>query len=163
MLKLYGASQSRASIIKWYLEEINVKYEFISVDLSAGEHLQPPFLKLNPMGKVPVIVDEEVTLFESGAILLYLAEKYGQEITSLAQRSIINQWISFANSTLFVGLFIEKIREKEMPRLLSSMDNILANNSFIFGEQFTVADVAVGSMLAYTQILLKLDLTRRGV
>lgn len=159
MIQLYGGSRSRASIIQWYLEEIGLEYEFVLLDMEAKEHLQPSFLKLNPMGKVPVIVDEELTLWESGAILLYLAEKYGQEITSLAQRSIVNQWILFANSTFSVGLFIEANRDREMPKLLPPLENIFKEHEFILGDKFTVADVALGSMLAYTQILLKLDLS----
>jgi glutathione S-transferase len=126
--------------------------------MAEKEHLQPAFLKLNPMGKVPVIVDEDFKLWESGAILLYLAEKYGQEIDSLQKKSIINQWILFANSTLATGLFIEANREKEISKLLPPLEHIFQNNSFLLGSEFTVADVAVGSMLAYTQILLKLDL-----
>lgn len=159
MLKLYGGSRSRASIIKWYLEEIGVEYEFILLDMENKEHLQPPFLQLNPMGKVPVIVDEEMTLWESGAILLYLAEKYGKEITSLAQRSILNQWILFANSTFATGLFIESNRDREIPKLLPPLENILSQHQFLLGDKFTVADVALGSMLAYTQILFKLDVS----
>ena len=159
MLKLYGGSRSRASIIKWYLEEIGLEYEFILLDMEEKEHLQPPFLKLNPMGKVPVIVDQDITLWESGAILLYLAEKYGQEIYSLVQRSIVNQWILFANSTFSTGLFIESNRDREMPKLLPPLENIFQEHQFLLGEKFTVADVALGSMLAYTQILFKLDLS----
>ena len=159
MMKLYGGSRSRASIVQWYLEEIGVEYEFILLDMAAGEHLQPPFLQINPMGKVPVIVDEEITLWESGAILLYLAEKYGQEINSLTQRSIVNQWILFANSTFATGLFIETNRDREKAKLLPPLEKILTDNTFLMGDKFTVVDVAVGSMIAYTQILIKLDLS----
>ncbi|WP_373480879.1 glutathione S-transferase family protein [Geminocystis sp.] len=158
-LKLYGGTRSRASIIQWYLEEINLDYNYILIDMTQKEHLQSPFLELNPFGKVPVIVDDDFQLWESGAILLYLAEKYGNEINSLEEKSIINQWILFANSTLATGLFIEANREKEMSQLLPPLENILQKNSYLLGENFTVADVAVGSMLAYTQILLKLDLS----
>lgn len=158
-LKLYGGTRSRASIIQWYLEEIDLEYEYILIDMTEKEHLQAAFLELNPMGKVPVIVDGDFKLWESGAILLYLAEKYGKEIDSLEEKSIINQWILFANSTLATGLFIEANREKEMSNLLPPLENILKHNSYLLGEKFTVADVAVGSMLAYTQILLKLDLS----
>ncbi len=160
MIKLYGGSRSRASIIKWYLEEIGIEYEFLLLDMEAKEHLQPPFLQLNPMGKVPVIVDGDLTLWESGAILLYLAEKYTQEVDSLAKRSLANQWILFANSTFSIGLFIEANRDRELPKLLPPIEKILTDHSFILGNEFTVVDVALGSMLAYTQILLRLDLSQ---
>jgi len=69
VLKLYGGEFSRASIVQWYLEELQAPYEFIRLDMKAGEHLQPKFLSLNPFGKVPTITDGEFKLWESGAIL----------------------------------------------------------------------------------------------
>ena len=75
MLKLYGGAPSRASIVRWYLEEVGVPYEFVKLDLQAGEHRQPEYLTINPIGKVPAIVDGDLQLWESGANLLYLAEK----------------------------------------------------------------------------------------
>ncbi len=124
MLKLYGSLFSRASIIKWYLEELNVPYEFVNLDMKAGEHLKPDFLAINPIGKVPAIVDGELKLWESGAILLYLAEKYGQVPPSLETKAIFYQWVLFANSTLATGIFIETNRDKEMPRLLGPLNDI---------------------------------------
>ncbi len=157
MLKLYGAAQSRASIVHWYLEEIEVPYEFVLLDLKNGEHRQPDFLSINPMGKVPAIVDEDFKLWESGAIILYLSEKYDPISMSLEEKSLITQWVIFGNSTLANGLFLEAQREKEMPRLLMPLNNILEERSFLVGDRFTVADVAVGSLLAYVPIMLKLN------
>ncbi|MFN6157200.1 MAG: glutathione S-transferase N-terminal domain-containing protein, partial [Dolichospermum sp.] len=121
MLKLYGGSRSRAAIIQWYLEELEVPYEFVLLDMQAGEHLQPDFLKINPMGKVPAIVDGDFQLWESGAILLYLADKYGKTAFSLEEKAIFTQWVLFANSSLGTGIFIEANREREMPRLLTPL------------------------------------------
>ena len=157
MLKLYGGVRSRASIVQWYLEELGVAYEFVLLDMEAGEHRQPEFLAINPMGKVPAIVDGGFQLWESGAILLYLSEKYGQS-ASLKQRSVMAQWVLFANATLGPGLFVEASREREMPKLLTPLSQILENQPFLV-EDFTVADVAVGSILAYVPILLKVDLS----
>ncbi len=159
MLKLYGGSRSRASIVQWYLEEIGAEYEFILIKKEEGEHRQPDFLALNPFGKVPVIVDGDFKLWESGAILLYIAEKYGKMPDSLEQRSIIYQWVLFGNSTLGNGLFIESNREREMPKLLTPLNNILSSQPFLLGEEFSVADVAAGSILCYIPIMLKLDLS----
>lgn len=156
MLKLYGGARSRASIVQWYLEEIGVPYEFVLLDMSAGEHRQPEFLAINPIGKVPAIVDEDFKLWESGAILLYLAEKHGKLPASLEERAIINQWVLFGNSTLGTGLFIESNREKEMPRLLTPLNEILESQPFLMGDEFTVVDVAVGSILAYVPIMLQI-------
>jgi glutathione S-transferase len=158
MLKLYGGVFSRASIVQWYLEELNVEYDFVLLDMQAGEHRQPDFLKINPIGKVPAIVEGDFKLSETGAILLYLAEKYGKMPDNLEQRSLINQWVFFANSTLATGVFIETNREKEMPKLLIPLNEIFQHQPFLLGDELTVADIAVGSTLAYIPMMLKLDL-----
>lgn len=157
MLKLYGGARSRASIVQWYLEELEVPYEFVLLDMQAGEHLQPEFRQINPFGKVPAIVDGDLKLWESGAILLYLAERYGKE--TLEERAISAQWILFANATLGPGIFVEANRAREMPRLMEPLDKILGQQPFISGDRFTVSDVAVGSFLAYIPLMLKLDLS----
>lgn len=159
MLKLYGGARSRASIVQWYLEELSVGYEFVMLDMQAGEHLQPEYLKINPMGKVPAIVDGDFQLWESGAILLYLADKYGKTPLSPEERGIFSQWVLFGNATLATGIFVEASREKETPRLLTPLNEIFERQSFLLGDEFTVADVAVGSILAYIPIMLKLDLS----
>ncbi|MFW6296190.1 MAG: glutathione S-transferase family protein [Halothece sp.] len=159
MLKLYGGARSRASIIQWYLEEIGIPYEFVLLDMEAGEHRKPEFLAINPIGKVPAIVDGDFKLWESGAILLYLGEKYGKMPESLEKRSEITQWVLFGNSTLGTGLFIEANREREMPKLLPPLNDILSKQPYLLGDDLSVADVAVGSILAYIPIMLKLDLS----
>ena len=157
MLKLYGGARSRASIDQWYLEEISLPYEFVMLDMAAGEHRQPDFLAINPIGKVPAIVDGELKLWESGAILLYLAEKYGEPEASLATRALWAQWVVFANATLGPGLFMEEIRAKEEVRLLTPINHQLENSEYFLGETFGVVDVAVGSYLAYAQIMVSMD------
>jgi glutathione S-transferase len=157
MLKLYGGARSRASIVQWYLEELSVPYEFVLLDMEAGEHRQPKFLAINPMGKVPAIVEGDFQLWESGAILLYLAEKYNQMPDSLEQRSVMIQWVVFANATLGVGLFVETSREREMPKLLTPLQELFERQPFLLGDELTVADIAVGSLLAYVPMMLKID------
>lgn len=159
MLKLYGGARSRASIVQWYLEELEIPYEFIMLDMQASEHRQAPYLNINPMGKVPAIVDGDYRLWESGAILLYLEDKHGKTPISTAERGLLSQWVLFSNATLGPGIFIEANREREMPRLLTPLNDILQEQPFLMGDEFSVADVAVGSILAYIPIMLKLDLT----
>ncbi|MFN4815451.1 MAG: glutathione S-transferase family protein [Pseudanabaena sp.] len=156
MTKLYGGARSRASIVKWYLEEIQAPYEFQLLDMQAGEHLQPDFLQINPFGKVPAIADGDFQLWESGAILLYLADKY-EQVKTLQERAIASQWVLFANSTLGTGLFVAESREKETPRLLSALNKVLENKHYLTGDNFSVADVAVGSILGYGILMLKLS------
>ncbi len=158
MLKLYAGARSRASIVQWYLEELSVPYELVMLDMAAGEHRQDAFLAINPFGKVPAIVDGDFKLWESGAILMYLAEKHAG-ITSVETRAVLNQWVLFGNSTLATGVFIEASREKEMPRLMTALNSMFEKQPFIMGDEFTVADVAVGSILCYIPIMLQLDLS----
>lgn len=159
MLKLYGGARSRASIVQWYLEELSIPYEFVLLDMTAGEHKAPEYLAINPIGKVPAIEDGDLKLWESGAILLYLAEKYDQPEVSLETRNIWSQWILFANSTLATGLFVEASRDKEVPQLLNALTKILGNNPYLLGQEFTVVDIAVGSILAYVPLMLPIDLS----
>jgi glutathione S-transferase len=156
MLKLYGGARSRASIVQWYLEELAIPYEFVMLDMQAGEHRQPDYLAINPFGKVPGIVDGEFKLFESGAILLYLAEKHGK-VSTLDDKAQLAQWVLFANSTLGNGLFIEANREKEAPRLLPPLNEILSEQPFMMGDQFSVADVAVASLLGFATMMIGMD------
>ncbi len=159
MLKLYGGVRSRASIAQWYLEELAVPYEFVKLDMQAGEHRLPAYLAINPIGKVPAIVDGDFQLWESGAILLYLADKYGRVRSSPEKRAELAQWVLFANATLGPGIFAEANREREMPLLMTALNEIFERQPFLLGNEFTVADVAVGSILSYIPVLLKLDLS----
>lgn len=158
MLKLFGGAFSRAAIVRWYLEELGVPYEFVLLDMKAGEHRQPEFLAINPMGKVPAIAEAEFKLWESGAILLYLAEKHQQLPQSLEQRAEVYQWVLFANATLGPGIFTEATRDREISNLLPPLNQHLQHHPFVMGEEFSVADVAVGAVLAYIPVMLKLDL-----
>jgi glutathione S-transferase len=159
MLKLYGGALSRASIVQWYLEELQIPYEYVLLDMRVEEHKQPEFLAINPMGRVPAIVDGDLQVWESGAILLYLAEKYGETPLSLEQRTLLNQWILFGNSTLSSAILVRENLLREAPSLLTALNQILGQQPFLLGDRFSVADVAVGSILAYIPIMMKLDVS----
>ncbi|MGQ9864897.1 MAG: glutathione S-transferase family protein [Pseudanabaenaceae cyanobacterium] len=151
-LTLYSNPRSRSNIVRWYLEERGLDYDQKLIDLAAGEHLQPAYQQIHPFRKLPALADEGFIVWESGAILLYLAEKTG-EITAPQPRAIAAQWILFANSTLGNSLFLAHLREKEMPRLLGDLHIWLSHRPFVMGEEFGVADVAVGAMLAYGPLM----------
>lgn len=85
------------------------------------------------MGKVPAILDGNLKLWESGAILLYLAENYQKKPISLAQSAQVMQWVFFANATLSPALFLEEKRKTETPRLLAILNQISPNKSFLVG------------------------------
>ena len=80
MIKLYGQTRSRANRCLWALEEIGVPYELVPIDTNKGENDKPEFLAINPNGRIPALVDGDLKLFESMAINLYLARKYGKDL-----------------------------------------------------------------------------------
>ena len=156
-LTLYGGPRTRASMPRWYLEEKGIPYELVELDLQNNQHRQPDYLAINPFGKLPSLVDDSLTgpdgqplrLFESGAILLHLAECHAGEIQSPAQRSLINQWLLFANATLAIALFVPSNREKEFPRLMGVLNGLLDGGKPLMGGSWGVADCAVNAYLAY--------------
>jgi glutathione S-transferase len=159
MLKLYGGARSRASLVQWYFEELGLSYEFVLLDMAVGAHRAPEFLAINPFGKVPALVDGDFQLWESGALLLYVAEKYGNALQTLEERAIAQQWVLFANATLGPGVFVEATRDRELPRLLEPLNALLSQQPFLLGDSFSVVDVAVGSYLSYIPLMLPVDLS----
>ena len=165
-LFLFGGARSRASMPRWYMEERGIPYTWHFVDMEAGEHRQDPYLAINPFGKVPALVDEDpglpggrVQLFESGAILLYLAERFGGECQTAAERGLAQQWVLFANATLATALFVPSNREREFPRLMEVLDRKLADGPLMGGD-WGVADCAVNAYLAYLPIFFpQIDLS----
>jgi glutathione S-transferase len=166
-LTLYGGARSRASMPRWYLEEKGIPYQWQQLDMDAGEHRQEPFLTINPFGKVPALVEEDpalpggrLQLFESGAILLYLAERHGGECQTAAERGLAQQWVLFANATLATALFVPSNREREFPRLMEVLDGLLSGGRPLIGTGWGVADCAVNAYLAYLPIFFpQIDLS----
>ena len=159
-LILYGGPRTRASMPRWYLEEKGIAYELKELDLRGNQHRQPDYLAVNPFGKLPALVDtslqgldgQPLTLFESGAILLHLAEHHAGEIQSASQRSLIAQWLLFANATLAIALFVPSNREREFPRLIEELNRQLQPGRPLVGDQWGAADCAVMAYLAYLPI-----------
>jgi glutathione S-transferase len=169
-LTLYGGARSRASMPRWYLEEKGIPYAWVQLDLEAGEHRQPPFTAINPFAKVPALVDATLTtttgeplrLFESGAILQHLAEHHGREFVGpqgAVRRSLTCQWLLFANATLATALFVPANREREFPRLMATLDALLAGGPLLEGG-WGAADCAVQAHLAYLPVFFpQIDLS----
>ncbi len=99
-MQLYFAPRTRASRPRWLLEELEVPYELVKLDLSKQESRTPAYVALHPFGEVPVLVDGDVTLFESSAICLYLADRFPEKrlAPSLGSpdRGPYLQWMLFA-------------------------------------------------------------------
>src|SRR5690348_1240846 len=96
MLKFYFNGSPNPTKVALFLEEAGLPYEAIPVDTRKGEQFTPAYLKINPNGKVPAIVDGETIVFDSNAILLYLAEKTGQFLPPAALRGESLSWLMFA-------------------------------------------------------------------
>ncbi|MEM8916106.1 MAG: glutathione binding-like protein [Pseudomonadota bacterium] len=157
------------------LEEMGLAYNVKLVDLSAKEQFKPEFLALNPNNKIPVIVDpdgpdgEPHTVFESGAILLYLARKTGQFLPSDPKAlSIVEQWLFFQTANVgpmfgqlyhFARTAPEQIDyaikryETEMERILRVLDGRLSKTAYIAGDDYTIADMAAFPWVAAGKML----------
>jgi len=173
-LTLYGAPRSRASMVRWYLEEKAIPYALVQLDLKNGEHRHEPFTTINPFGKVPALVDDAVSgpdggplkLFESGAILFHLAERYGEEFHpegpggaegADARRALTTQWLLFANASLGPAMFQVESRPEETTRLLAAVDRILAAGPHLLAGRWGdpgwgAADCVLQSYLAYIPV-----------
>ncbi len=98
-MRLYEFGPTRSIRVRWTLQELGVDFESVTINLVTGEHHRPEFLKINPAGKLPVLVDGDLVLTESAAIVLYLAEKYpdkGLIPAGLQQRAQVYRWLLFA-------------------------------------------------------------------
>jgi len=164
MIDLYFAATPNGLKARLFLEEAQIPYRLVPVSLSKGEQFKPEFLAISPNNKIPAIVDhapigggEPVQLFESGAILLYLAEKIGRLIPQdVHGRAEVLQWLFWQMAGLGpmagqVGHFNVYAPEKvpyaidrytrETSRLYGVLDRRLADRAFIAGE-FSIADIA---------------------
>ena len=174
MPTLYHSAQSRSIRPRWVLEEIGVPYELVRLNLQAGEQRTPEYLKINPNGAVPAYVDETITLFESAAICQYLADRYSEKrlapSVGTAARGYYYQWTQFAMSTLeppLLTIFLHTVMKPEAERIpqlvppareqlraaLAVLERGLAGRIFLLGDEFSAADIMVGSTLAWAQML----------
>ena len=156
-LTLYTSATPNGYKVSVALEEMGLAYDVIKIDLTAGEQKNPAFLALNPNGRVPVLVDDGFAIFESGAILLYLAEKTGLLMPSDPQgKSRVIQWLMFqmggigpmmGQANVFYRYFPEKIPaaiaryQGEGRRLFTVMNSHLETNEFLAGA-YSIADIA---------------------
>jgi glutathione S-transferase len=160
MIDLYTAATPNGYKASIALEELELPYELHWLKLSDGDQKQPWFLKINPNGKIPAIVDRDAgnfPVFESGAILIYLAEKMGRLMPTDAKgRSNVIQWLMFqmgglgpmmGQANVFFRYFPEKIQpaidryQHESRRLLQVLDGRLADHEYLAGD-YSIADIA---------------------
>lgn len=160
MIDLYTAATPNGHKASVVLEELGLPYTVHPVNLAANEQKQPWFLAINPNGRIPTIIDREAddfAVFESGAILIYLAEKTGRLMPSDAKgRSRVIQWLMFqmggvgpmmGQANVFFRYFPEKIQpaidryQNESRRLFEVLDGQLAREEWLAGD-YSIADIA---------------------
>jgi len=159
MLKLYYHPTPNSTKVAVLLEELELPYEVATIDIMKGEQHTPEFRKVNPNAKLPAIIDDGVTVFDSHAILLYLAEKHDKFLPQdRAARAATYSWLEFVATGLspFSGQaahFLHYAPEdlpyaknryvREVERHYRVLDERLGASKFLAGEDYTIADVAL--------------------
>jgi glutathione S-transferase len=166
-MKLYGFGPTRSLRALWGLKELDADFEYVSVNLAAGEHRRPDFLRLNPAGKLPVLVDGDLVLTESAAIVLYLAEKHrdkGLLPVDLKERAQAYRWLMFAVTELEQPLwriarhtFIYPearrlpadvvIAREEFAAMATILDRHMEGRQFIVCDGITIADCVTAYLI----------------
>ena len=160
VIDLYSAATPNGHKVSIALEELGLPYTLHEVQLARLEQKEPWFLELNPNGRIPVIVDREAgdfVVFESGAILVYLAEKTGRLMPAdVRGRSLVMQWLMFqmgnigpmmGQANVFHRYFPEKIQpaidryQAEVRRLFAVLDGRLSGHEYLAGD-YSIADIA---------------------
>ena len=164
MIELFSANTPNGWKISIMLEEIGYEYKVTKVDIGKDEQFKQDFLKISPFGKIPAIIDHEnkKSVFESGAILIYLGEKSGK-LYNQEDRLVINQWLMAQIGT--VGPMIgqhhqfhhynpgkSKFGEERYfniaKRLYKDLDEHLSKSDFLAGKEYTIADIATFPWIA---------------
>ncbi len=165
-MKLYEFGPTRSIRARWTLQELGVDFEAVNVELTKGEHHTSEFLRLNPAAKVPVLVDGDLVLNESAAIVIYLAEKYPERgfiPADLKLRADFYRWILFAVTELeqpwwrvakHTNLYPEGDRipadialaRRDFLPMAAVLEKHMEGREFVIGDRVTAADF----MVAYT-------------
>jgi len=164
VIELFSANTPNGKKISIMLEEIGYEYEVKKVDLDEGEQFNPEFKKISPFSKIPVIIDNKTnqTVFESGAILIYLAEQSGKFYQE-KNRLEINQWLmaqmgyigpmlgqhhQFHHYNPGKSQFGEERYFKISKRIYSELDERLSSHRFLSGDDYTIADIGTFPWIA---------------
>ena len=164
MIELFYASTPNGRKISIMLEEIKFDYKITVLDLSKGDQFKPEFRKISPLSKIPAIIDHKnkISFFQSGAILIYLAEQSGKFYES-DNRNLINQWImaqmgdigpmfgqhhQFHHYNPGKSKFGEERYFNIAKRLYKDLDDHLSTSNFLAGEDYSIADIATFPWIA---------------
>jgi glutathione S-transferase len=162
-LTLYHAAPSRSSTAMWMLEELGEPYRLEVLSLKAGDQRKPAFLAVNPMGKVPALKDGDVVVTEVAAICCYLADTYPKAKLAPAigdkRRGEYLKWLFYGPSCLEPAMIDKALGRPPAPRstagwadydtVIDVLRNGVSGREFLLGEQFSAADVVIGSGLRW--------------
>ncbi len=163
-LTLYHSSPSRSSIALWMLEEVGEPYEIKLVSIAAGENQKPEYLSINPLGKLPALKHGDSVITEVAAICTYLADEFPKAKLNIPvgtpKRGVYLKWLFFAPSVIEPAASDKMFPRKEAPQAkaigyrdldlcLDVVEQGLKPGPFLMGDQFTAADVVVGSLLRW--------------
>jgi glutathione S-transferase len=166
-LTLYHASPSRSSIVLWMLEEMGQPYDIKLLKLSAGDNLKPDYLALNPMGKVPALKHGDTVITEVAAICTYLADEFPQAKLNIPvgtpKRGVYLKWLFFGPGCMEPAVIDRAAPRKEEARramlgygdfdtTMNVVAKAVARGPWLMGEQFTAADVVIGSNIRWGTI-----------
>jgi len=167
---LYHHPFSRAAGVVWMLEEVGAPYDLHFVDMMAGGQKAPAILALNPMGKLPVLVDGDAVVTESAAIGLYLADRYAPGKLAPAfddpARGTYLRWSLFSPSVIEPGVMAKaagwvykdgQAGWGNHDAMLAAMESALANRAFILGDQFSMADCIFGGTVRFMLLFKMLE------
>jgi glutathione S-transferase len=169
MMQLYWSPRSRSFTTLWLMEETGQPYERVLTDISTGAQKEPDYLAINPMGKVPALRDGEATLAEAAAICAYVAERYSEAKLAPALGSPLRAkylyWLFFAPGCIEPAMVQLATKIEMSPvsagwgdaqRVYDVLDAALAKGPWILGEDFSAADIVIGSGLNFAVRLFKM-------
>ena len=166
MIELLSADTPNGKKISIMLEEIGFEYSVTKININKDEQFNPEFRKISPFSKIPVIKDGDISIFESGAILIYLGEKSGK-FYNLNERLIINQWLM--GQMAYVGPMLGQHHQfhhynpgksefgeeryfKIAKRIYADLDERLGQSEYLAGKNYTIADIATFPWIARHEI-----------
>lgn len=165
MLTVHHLEFSRSLRVLWLLEELGVDYELVSYARTAEFKAPPELAKIHPLGKAPVIVDGDLTLAESSAILRYIEQKYGTNtlmpVSGTNERAIAEAWLDYSESSAALPIMItllgkrtgglneqmQAFAEKQLATTLAYIAAKIGDGPFLMGEQLTLADIQISYLL----------------
>lgn len=178
MIKLYYSPGTACLAPHFLLEELSVPYELVLVDTSKNQHQEAAYLKINPNGKIPTLIDDDLVLTESAAICLYLADRYGKQDWSPAiastERAHLYKWMLYLSNTLQAELVtyfysdrlteddataaqVKSKAEQRVAQMLVYLDESLhqSGGKYLLGSNLTIADLYLFMLCRWTRGMQK--------